>query len=392
MGDRLMILGASRGQVGLYRACRKLGVESVAASIPGDYPGFDLADHICEVDITNREGVIAAAREWEVDGIATSCMDTGLDVLGAVCETLGFPGLSSESASVCASKLLLKSRLVERAVPTAAYIELQDVEEFDSAAERIGTPIVMKSRLSQGSNGVFITGDLDEARSWVAKVIEREGSCIVERYLDGYEFGAQACVSNGKILFVMPHGDITFQAQSPIPVGHYVPLDAGAKVRQRAVEVSRQAIEALELDDCAVNIDIIFSGGECYILELTGRAGANTLPELVSAHYGIDYYEVIVMLALGREIPPGCFGSAQDGIVLGKMVYVDEDATIGRIDITPTVEGLVDARPFVREGSRVRSFRSLADCIGQIVVVGDTLEECFERTDRQFESMFTIER
>ena len=42
----IMILGAGRGQVGLYKAARELGHRSVAVSIPGDYPGFAFADEI----------------------------------------------------------------------------------------------------------------------------------------------------------------------------------------------------------------------------------------------------------------------------------------------------------------------------------------------------------
>ena len=42
----IMILGAGRGQVGLYKAAKAMGHKSVAVSIKGDYPGFALADEI----------------------------------------------------------------------------------------------------------------------------------------------------------------------------------------------------------------------------------------------------------------------------------------------------------------------------------------------------------
>ena len=35
------------------------------------------------------------------------------------------------------------------------------------------------------------------------------------------------------------------------------------------------------LDNCAVNIDMILKDNKVYMIELTGRAGANCLPELV---------------------------------------------------------------------------------------------------------------
>ena len=41
---KLMILGAAYTQIPLFEAAKRLGVRTVAASIPGDWPCFDLAD------------------------------------------------------------------------------------------------------------------------------------------------------------------------------------------------------------------------------------------------------------------------------------------------------------------------------------------------------------
>ena len=41
---KLMILGASYTQIPLYEAAKRLGVRTIAASIPGEYPGFGIAD------------------------------------------------------------------------------------------------------------------------------------------------------------------------------------------------------------------------------------------------------------------------------------------------------------------------------------------------------------
>lgn len=48
-----MILGASYSQLPLYEAARKLGAATVAASTPGDWPGFAVADESVYADITN---------------------------------------------------------------------------------------------------------------------------------------------------------------------------------------------------------------------------------------------------------------------------------------------------------------------------------------------------
>ena len=55
-----MILGASYSQLPLYEAAKRLGVFTVAASTPGDWPGFDIADESSYTDISDCEAVLEA--------------------------------------------------------------------------------------------------------------------------------------------------------------------------------------------------------------------------------------------------------------------------------------------------------------------------------------------
>ena len=45
---RLLILGAGRGQIGLYKAAREMGVISIAGTMPNNNPPcIPLADEVC---------------------------------------------------------------------------------------------------------------------------------------------------------------------------------------------------------------------------------------------------------------------------------------------------------------------------------------------------------
>ena len=52
---KIMILGASYSQIPLMRATKRMGFTVVAASIPGNYQGFEEADEIAYVDITDQK-------------------------------------------------------------------------------------------------------------------------------------------------------------------------------------------------------------------------------------------------------------------------------------------------------------------------------------------------
>ena len=58
---KLMILGAGIYQVPLIRKAREMGLCTIVVSIPGNYPGFALADQVCHLDTRDREGIL----RWE---------------------------------------------------------------------------------------------------------------------------------------------------------------------------------------------------------------------------------------------------------------------------------------------------------------------------------------
>ena len=50
-----MILGAGIYQVPLIRTASRMGLYTIVVSIPGDYPGFALADKIYELNTRDKE-------------------------------------------------------------------------------------------------------------------------------------------------------------------------------------------------------------------------------------------------------------------------------------------------------------------------------------------------
>ena len=51
---KLMIMGASIYQVPLIKAAKRMGIHTIAVSIPGNYPGFAVADEICHINTQAR--------------------------------------------------------------------------------------------------------------------------------------------------------------------------------------------------------------------------------------------------------------------------------------------------------------------------------------------------
>ena len=382
---KLMVLGAGAPQVCLIEAAKRRGYRTVVCSIPGDYPGFAYADETAYYDISSPEAVLEAARGFHVDGIATCCLDTGVRALGYACEKLGFPGLTEEAAVRSADKWQMKMAFQEAGVNTAAFIQVSDRSGFEKAMDGLTLPVVVKAVDQQGSKGVFICQSREEAAAAFGEAmrITRRDYCIVEEFIEGNELGAQAFVYRGKILFILPHGDNTYMSKTAVPIGHYVPLDMPAEILAAAETESEKAIRAIGLDNCAVNIDLIERNGKIYVIELTGRAGATCLPELVSIWYGIDYYEMIAAMAMGED-PEELFASRAAVCTpnASRMLLSEVSGTVKSIRNPFSVGGdIYDLSLLIREGDRVEKFTNAKDRIGQVIVSGETLDGCLGRID-----------
>ena len=66
---KLMILGASYSQLPLYEAAERLGIKTIAARTPGDWPGFQAADESTYTDISDPGAVMEAARKFQADPV-----------------------------------------------------------------------------------------------------------------------------------------------------------------------------------------------------------------------------------------------------------------------------------------------------------------------------------
>ena len=382
MGKRLLILGAGRGQIGLYKAAKDMGITTIAGTMPDNNPPcISMADEVCYMDISKPDEVLKKAETLNINGVATCCLDTGISSLGKVCDKLNLKGISEKAALMCNDKSRMKKAFMDNGVSTAKYFEISNEIELEKALLELQLPVIIKATDLQGSRGIYISKTKEEALNGFreAMKITKKNYCIVEEYIEGWEFGAQAFVYNNEIVFIMPHGDETYMSHTAVPIGHYVPLECDIDINSQVKEVVCGAINALQLNNCAVNVDLILKDNKVYIIELTGRVGANCLPELVEINYGIEYYKMIVALAIDEN--PIFYWRKRNPIEtagLAKMIINTKDkGVLQNIEFyNDNDNDIVEVTFFKKNGDKIRTFEDSNDCIGQIIVKGENLDYC----------------
>lgn len=391
---KLMILGAGVYQVPLIQQARRMGIETLVVSVPGNYPGFAFGDKICYEDTRDYEKILEIARAEKIDGIVTTGTDVAVVTIGKVCDALGLPGLSFKAGKVATDKMLMKQNYEKHGVRTARYrrISLEEDSKENGAAEGnkdfqiikrleqelagLEFPLIFKAVDTSGSRGIVKAENSSKFAEAYQRVREntRKDYFIVEEFLEGEEFGAQSFVSQGKIQFILPHGDYVFQGDTGVPIGHWAPYELEQSVIEDAKEQLQKAVIAMGLDNCALNADFILSGGKPYVLEIGGRAGATCLAELVSLYYGYNYYEKIIQAALGLPVD---FASQEANPNVGMLLRSEKTGSIRKIVNKNDREDkqIVEIQFDYQAGEQVQAFRVGPHRIGHVVVKADTLEE-----------------
>lgn len=372
----ILVLGAGRGQVGLYKAARAMGHHSIAVSIPGDYPGFALADEIDYTNIMDAEAVLDAARRHNADAIVTACVDITVPALGYACDALGLCGISHEAATVCTNKLLMKRAFEERGVRTARFVEVMPGDDPDVKCAHLNYPLIVKAVDLAGSKGINIVMEGESLSDAVALTMTEthKDYCIIEEYIDGYEFSATAFIADGKVLFILPTGDVRYGKNDEIPAGHYLPFEAEPSVIDDTMKQMEEGIYALGLDNCAVNADLMLMDGKVYILEMTGRMGANCMPELSSIYIGYDIYRMIIETALGERsfIPEITEDKRPLTPCFAQMIVSEQAGTLRAVSIDDSCDA--DVLMFAKPGDEIRKFACTSDCVGQVITQAETLD------------------
>ena len=115
---KIMILGAGIYQVPLIETAKKMGLYTIVVSIPGNYPGFEIADQVYYENTVDEEKILEIAKKERIKGIVTTGTDVCVKTIGRVCDAMGLNGLSYEASKVAVDKMLMKSRYEEFGVRT----------------------------------------------------------------------------------------------------------------------------------------------------------------------------------------------------------------------------------------------------------------------------------
>ncbi len=235
---RILILGAGVMQLPALRWARQQGWEIYAADGNSSAPGVGLADHFVPVDLTDIEGMIAAAGEIHQENGLHGVFTAGTDfsyTVARVAEALRLPGLPPAVALNASRKDKMRQVFAEHGVASPKFVKLTPEERPELALERLCLPLVVKPVDNMGARGIRRVDTADEYHRAVeaARRFSRAGIVIVEEYIEGPEFSIDALVVEDEIVFTGIADRHIFFPPYFIEMGHTIPTSSdGALLAQ----------------------------------------------------------------------------------------------------------------------------------------------------------------
>ncbi|MFF7026933.1 ATP-grasp domain-containing protein [Streptomyces albidoflavus] len=296
-------------------------------------------------------------------------------VLGAALaqDHFGLPGPSLQAAVISRNKALQRGRFAAHGIGQPAY---RLTDDLASTAEWAAThfPVVVKPLSSAGSVGVELVADADAFEA-AAHRRATEGPLLVEKALDGPEYSWEALVRDGEVWFANltakettgpPHFvEVTHRTAPPLP-------DRDARL---VAELGRSVLTAIGMRTGIVHLEFRLTDTGPAVMEVAVRTPGDFLMELCSLTYDTDWFELVVRLATGMDLPPA--PESPTRYAASHFVISDPGKVIST-DGLPEVlahPAVVDAAFKITPGDTVAPTSSSLQRTGHAIIAADTPEE-----------------
>lgn len=400
------VLVANRGEIAvrIVRACRELGLVSVAV-----YSDVDrLSPHVLEADKAVRIGPAPSSESYlrgehliEVArSVGAGAIHPGYGFLAerasfaaAVEEAdLVFIGPSPESIQAMGDKTEARRRMAEAGVPIipGALEAASGPEEASETARELGFPVLLKAVAGGGGKGMRVVSDAEElvgafeAASREAESAFGDGSIYLEKYLTRpRHIEIQILGDQAGALVHLGERDCSIQRRHQKLIEESPAPSLEPRDREAMGLAAVQAARAVDYRG-AGTVEFLYQDGEFYFLEMNTRLQVeHPVTEFVT---GLDVVQWQIRVALGESLDFGQEDLSFSGHAIECRI-TSEDSDNGFLPATGHIDHLdVPSGPGVRwdGGIRIGSVIGLHydPLLGKLIVHAGSREAAIARMKR----------
>jgi acetyl-CoA carboxylase, biotin carboxylase subunit len=320
MFDKVLI--ANRGEIALriHRACREMGIQTVAVHSTADSEAM----HVRLADAAVCIGPPPARDSYlNIPAILSAATITGVDAIhpgygflsenahfAEACEAHGFTfiGPTAEHIRTMGDKIVAKQTAKELGLPLVPGSpgQVTSVEEIVEIGNKIGWPVLVKAVAGGGGRGMKVIEAADKAAEQFsmarveAKSAFGNDAMYVEKYLGKPRHIEIQVLGDGKGAGVhLGERDCSLQRRHQKVLEEAPSPALNAEQRGRIGELAADAVRKLKYRG-AGTMEFLFQDGEFYFIEMNTRLQVEH--PITEAVTGIDLVREQIRIAAGGDL------------------------------------------------------------------------------------------
>ena len=372
---KIMLLGGIHYLLPVIKAAHEQGYYVITADYLPDNIAHKYSDEYVNVSITDKEAVLKAAQEHQIDGLISFGVDPGVVAAAFVQEKVGLPSMGPyESVVILQNKDLFRVFLQEHGFNCPKSKGYSSIEEALADTDWLTWPMIVKPTDSAGSKGVTRVDSISEYEAAVKYAFEKsiKGHIIVEQYLEkvGCSSDTDSFLLDGKFRFVSFNAQrFDADAANPYAPSAYTWPSTFSEQEAYLTSELQRLMDLLHMNTSVFNIETrIASDGKPYIMECTPRGGGNRLCEMLQYATGVDMITAQVRAAVGDSVGD-IEQKPYNGHWAEVILHAPKAGKFVGLEIASSLKAQVIERDlWVMDGDRVEAFHGANDAIGTLVL------------------------
>lgn len=390
---RLLLLGGGFEQLIAVRIAKELGADVIVFDGNARSDCTFEATEFRQVNIKNRQELLAAAKEASVDAVFVHAAELAVEA-AAVAEHFGLPGISVQTAEKGTDKTIRSECLSAAGVRVPRFAGIADITEqcaWQEAAKHVGYPLIAKPTGLAGARGVEFIEDETALLTYWERASELDAERFqVEEFVEGVQLSTESVSIDGHIectSIAQRHYDTTsnlwpFQIED----GHSMPSGVSEEIRQKSEVIVEKCRQALGMQNGVLKGDLIIdNAGDIVVLEMAVRtSGGRFCDTVVPVSSGVNILYPLIQLALCEKPdleylkPTRSYGVSQRFVLLPEGIKLKQRKHIEHILLQNDVVGHW-FRGDLQDLDTAPKIRSHRDRLGYVICTGGTREIADQR-------------
>lgn len=391
---KLMIVGASVLQLPAILKAKEMGLHVAVVDFNPQAIGISYADQYYNASTKDEDAVLAAAEDYQPDGIMTLATDMPMRGVAKVAERLGLSGISYDTAVKATDKFEMIKAFKAYDVASPWYFTVDNIEELKGLESQLNYPCIMKPTDNAGSHGVVLAKCFDDLLNEYeySRESARQGRVIIEEYLKGEEVSVEVMVVDGNVNILQITDKLTTGAPHFVEMGHSQPSQHPAATQQAIRELTVKACQSVGINHGPAHVEMMVTSRGPVMIELGARMGGdNITTALVPLSTGIDMVKATIEVAMGNK------PDIEPKFHLGSAIrYIDAPegviAGIDGVDSAKQMPSVKDVIMTKAVGEPSTPIHCSNDRIGSVIAQAATAEEAVKACEEAMKAItITIE-